>query len=1052
MKKTSKNLLDKSLSCLLAVLLVITMMPLAIRAEDEASAEEPVIYKEGQDMQMWCLPDGTESGVDHSITDQKLTYYCIDEYGKDASSLDQLYERILLNSPKNDSSKDSAIKQWAKVAQVLIQNNWDAVSPSVGDKSTFPFGCNLDDYLSRTDFQSWDQNGSKDDNYPDGYDFHMDCSGLVRTNSLYNVWNDMISNCQNRIDRKPSYSQRDDWEDRFKIPSFIDDKTERTVYYTMLNSAARTHSTNKYHVDNAILAFYDFEVKDVVPDHYETAIDDELAMEEDGTEEVGYLNDLAKSNGGVYENYTIEDDSGTQSLTDGHFENASRVVGGSQSCSYTYTDSESVTTARASSTSQTSGGSVGMGVSYSRAWGAWGRLFNFNAEQGKVARNSLTATIGGSYNWSECLSNSEAVVGRNSTSNTRTINCAIPPLPAHTGTDCELNLTNTTQRVDFNGPLCVTFKVAIATCSGNCYADTLTIFDTDSYHQNSMVFKFGEGRSSELTTDAVSHLYNLYNTHEGRIESDGGASVWESTLTNLCQWNREASSSNAGNTNTNLSITWPSADDTSAINVIESASTRVPVVQTPLKMTVKAYHASISQGSIYPLYMLKRIVSDSNETLVMDTNDKCNINDVIHLTGYDAGEKGASNTDVAEYYGFNQKLGTWVMCDEGGNELPDQNSPILSITDNNGYVTLTSKDVNGDTYIKYKINEDCYHSYYEGDGEYTKNSELTEVPIIKVTVTAGAGFTGTLKVEGDLQLTVGKPIDLYSDENTLRVYGIDSKGQQTLINNNEIQWYPIETSLQQDQNSPSIFTPIEAGEAHIGIEYGGVQYIRGREGRTTLYGYPVTVHSPEEPYSAAPMAAMTAYNGNVVFGDNSDMSNETEINYCAKTYSDDDHNQIVNWMAINALYDIGKVMDAANGTETTSESKQDVYVGLKYLKEAGIIDSEFDPNADLTRENLARMCYTLAKTKGIDTSANDCILDCTDVSSVSGDAYNAVNWTVSKGILKLEDNYINPKGGFTQQQFKDSIRQFVQSNSSLYVSGKTSYLKEVIVTFLYALM
>ncbi len=1028
-----KRFFSKSLSCLLSVLIIITMIPLTLRADDETSADDLVVYKPGEDMQMWYLPDGSESLVDHSKTDKKLNYYCINEYDRSVNTQEQLFQRVLLNSAKNLKGDASIplLSKWANFANTLLKENIDIVNPAADND--YPFKTNdIKERLS--------DSAEYTDNFDKGkYEFDIRSTGLVRTNSLHQVWEDLLTNFQKCINRGPSNSQRKDWE-RFKIPPFMDDKNEQVVYYSMLTSGARKHGTNNFRMDSAILAFYDFKICDVVPDQYYVPGVTE-ALEKEANGEENYLNNAAKENGGVYENYTLEDKSGQMVPDNGHIENRSLQTTESSSVEYTYTDSESVTTTRTETSSHTTGGSVGGSVSYSRMWGSgMGDTVGFFEN----ARSTLTLSINGSYNWSDCLTNSAAVAENSTTTAGRTLKCSTVPLPAHAGTDCYVNLTDTTQKVDFNGPLCVTFKVAIATCSGNCYTDTGVIHDTKGYHQNCSVFKFGETKFSDLSTDSTSNMYNiLFNSESSKT---GGEQVWNDSLTNIYTWKRSPNASDTGSEKDDITINWLQTSD-ELQGFMRNIATYVPMIQTPLTMDVKAYHASITQGGVYPLYPLKKITSDNSGELAMDTNSEYSLNDSIHLTGYDAGESGSSVTDVAEYYGFNQSLGTWVICDEGGNELPD--SPIITIQDDgNGKIKLMSGTSNGDAFIKYKINEDCYHAYYEGEGAYTQNSDLSEVPIIKVSVKSGTGFTGTLKVEGDLQLIVDKAIDMTSADNTLKVFGIDSKGQQTLIPNDQINWYPIETTLQQNNpNNPYEFTPTQAGDAHIGIEYGGVQYST-RERFTTVYGYPITIVTADE---TTPTVAKTAYKGNVVYGDSAENSiNEENVQYKAKSYSDDDTSQVVNWMAIDALYDVARIFDQVNGVETTV-SKSDVYEGLRHLKEAGIVDSSMDVNADLTRENFAKLCYKLAKVKGRDVSANDCIIDCADVSEVPNNSYDAINWAVSRGILQLDNNNINPSGGFTNQQFQDSLKQILQNNTNLQVVGKTSYLNEIMHILFYVI-
>ena len=59
----------------------------------------------------------------------------------------------------------------------------------------------------------------------------------------------------------------------------------------------------------------------------------------------------------------------------------------------------------------------------------------------------------------------------------------------------------------------------------------------------------------------------------------------------------------------------------------------------------------------------------------------------------------------------------------------------------------------------------------------------------------------------------------------------------------------------------------------------------------------------------------------------------------------------------------------------------------------------FDPNAPVTREQLAAMLYRYARMKGIDVSASGDLAVFTDGSSVSGYAQDAMAWARGAGLV-----------------------------------------------------
>lgn len=217
------------------------------------------------------------------------------------------------------------------------------------------------------------------------------------------------------------------------------------------------------------------------------------------------MDDLAGDNGGVYKNYILEDNNTTASPLDGHFENRSRQTGGINTYSYNYSDSESVTTGSSQMQSGiTSQGNVSADVDFNATWQT-----HFTSRKRKnrthtraKGKNTITGAVKTSnYFGADCLSDS-AFEDKNSTiRNDYTVSCSIPGLPAHTGSDCSVSLSDINRKVSFSEPTCVAFKVACVTSYGN----------------HTCIFKFGELKSPDFGDfDTITNLYRLVNTKKGR--------------------------------------------------------------------------------------------------------------------------------------------------------------------------------------------------------------------------------------------------------------------------------------------------------------------------------------------------------------------------------------------------------------------------------------------------------------------------------------------------------------------------------------------------------
>ena len=89
---------------------------------------------------------------------------------------------------------------------------------------------------------------------------------------------------------------------------------------------------------------------------------------------------------------------------------------------------------------------------------------------------------------------------------------------------------------------------------------------------------------------------------------------------------------------------------------------------------------------------------------------------------------------------------------------------------------------------------------------------------------------------------------------------------------------------------------------------------------------------------------------------------------------------------------------------------------------AGFEDGTFQPNADVTREQLAVILSSYAKMKGQDGTATADLSGFGDASQISGWAQDGVRWSVEKGLISGKPgNIIDPKGTATRAEMATMI-------------------------------
>lgn len=96
----------------------------------------------------------------------------------------------------------------------------------------------------------------------------------------------------------------------------------------------------------------------------------------------------------------------------------------------------------------------------------------------------------------------------------------------------------------------------------------------------------------------------------------------------------------------------------------------------------------------------------------------------------------------------------------------------------------------------------------------------------------------------------------------------------------------------------------------------------------------------------------------------------------------------------------------------------------------GVSDTAFDPNANLTREQIAAILYRYAQYKGIDTETTEIFLHFEDAGDIAGYALPAMNWACGAGLLRgRTETMLSPRGSATRVEIAAILHRFIEGNT-----------------------
>ena len=92
----------------------------------------------------------------------------------------------------------------------------------------------------------------------------------------------------------------------------------------------------------------------------------------------------------------------------------------------------------------------------------------------------------------------------------------------------------------------------------------------------------------------------------------------------------------------------------------------------------------------------------------------------------------------------------------------------------------------------------------------------------------------------------------------------------------------------------------------------------------------------------------------------------------------------------------------------------------------GFGDGTFQPNAPITREQMASILYRYAEYKGLDVSARTDLSHYSDAENISSWANDVLLWAVAEGLLTgVTDDTIAPQAHATRAQVAAILQRFL---------------------------
>lgn len=136
-------------------------------------------------------------------------------------------------------------------------------------------------------------------------------------------------------------------------------------------------------------------------------------------------------------------------------------------------------------------------------------------------------------------------------------------------------------------------------------------------------------------------------------------------------------------------------------------------------------------------------------------------------------------------------------------------------------------------------------------------------------------------------------------------------------------------------------------------------------------------------------------------------------------------------MIVQALYNFEKKPAGFSSNFADVSKDKWYYDAVSWGQTKGIVsgfgNGTFNPNGDITREQMVVILYNYAKLKGFDMTSSDKVSSFKDGAMVSKWAVKAMNWAVHNGIVSgMGDGNLSPKTGTTRAQLAMMLKNFYE--------------------------
>ena len=141
-------------------------------------------------------------------------------------------------------------------------------------------------------------------------------------------------------------------------------------------------------------------------------------------------------------------------------------------------------------------------------------------------------------------------------------------------------------------------------------------------------------------------------------------------------------------------------------------------------------------------------------------------------------------------------------------------------------------------------------------------------------------------------------------------------------------------------------------------------------------------------------------------------------------------------MLVTVLYRNEGEPAADNGHSFTDVEKGAYYENaVSWAQQNGVVkgisETEFSPDAPITREQIAAILHRYAQWKGIDVSVGEDtnILSYRDFDMISEYAIASLQWAAGTGLLKgRTETTLNPRDNATRAEIAAILHRFLENN------------------------